>query len=38
MRTPRSSGSELGVTRVDGYDLYGNGANEELIGRAIAGR
>jgi aryl-alcohol dehydrogenase-like predicted oxidoreductase len=29
---------ELGVTLLDTSDMYGNGANEELVGRAIAGR
>lgn len=29
---------EIGVTMLDSSDLYGNGKNEELIGRAIAGR
>lgn len=28
---------ELGVTLLDTADLYGNGANEELVGAAIAG-
>ncbi|MGH3759083.1 aldo/keto reductase [Actinophytocola sp.] len=29
---------ELGVTLIDTADMYGRGANEELVGRAIAGR
>jgi aryl-alcohol dehydrogenase-like predicted oxidoreductase len=29
---------ELGVTFLDTADIYGQGANEELVGRAIAGR
>ncbi|GAA4541076.1 aldo/keto reductase [Amycolatopsis samaneae] len=29
---------ELGVTLLDTANVYGNGANEELVGRAIAGR
>jgi aryl-alcohol dehydrogenase-like predicted oxidoreductase len=29
---------ELGVTFLDTAELYGRGANEELVGRAIAGR
>jgi aryl-alcohol dehydrogenase-like predicted oxidoreductase len=29
---------ELGVTLLDTADMYGRGANEELVGRAIAGR
>ena len=29
---------ELGVDFLDSSDMYGNGQNEELIGRAIAGR
>src|SRR5262245_51366024 len=29
---------ELGVTFLDTADAYGAGANEELVGRAIAGR
>ena len=29
---------ELGVTFLDTADMYGSGANEELVGRAIAGR
>jgi len=29
---------ELGVTFLDTADMYGRGANEELVGRAIAGR
>src|SRR3954471_6550609 len=29
---------ELGVTFLDTADMYGNGRNEELVGRAIAGR
>lgn len=29
---------ELGVTLLDTADTYGRGANEELVGRAIAGR
>jgi aryl-alcohol dehydrogenase-like predicted oxidoreductase len=29
---------DLGVTLLDTSDAYGNGHNEELIGRAIAGR
>ncbi|WP_033289756.1 aldo/keto reductase [Amycolatopsis jejuensis] len=29
---------ELGVTLLDTSDMYGYGANEELVGRAIAGR
>jgi len=29
---------EIGVTMVDTADMYGRGANEELVGRAIAGR
>jgi aryl-alcohol dehydrogenase-like predicted oxidoreductase len=29
---------ELGVTFLDTADMYGTGANEELVGRAIAGR
>jgi aryl-alcohol dehydrogenase-like predicted oxidoreductase len=29
---------ELGVTLIDTANVYGNGANEELVGRAIAGR
>ncbi|TCO65560.1 aldo/keto reductase [Actinocrispum wychmicini] len=29
---------ELGVTLLDTADVYGMGANEELVGRAIAGR
>ena len=30
--------AEIGVTMLDTSDLYGAGKNEELIGRAIAGR
>lgn len=30
--------AEIGVTLLDSSDLYGAGKNEELIGRAIAGR
>ena len=30
--------AEIGVTHIDSSDLYGAGRNEELIGRAIAGR
>lgn len=30
--------AEIGVTMLDSSDLYGAGKNEELIGRAIAGR
>ena len=30
--------AEIGVTHIDSSDLYGAGKNEELIGRAIAGR
>jgi aryl-alcohol dehydrogenase-like predicted oxidoreductase len=29
---------DLGVTLLDTADMYGRGANEELVGRAIAGR
>ncbi len=29
---------DLGVTLLDTADVYGDGANEELVGRAIAGR
>jgi aryl-alcohol dehydrogenase-like predicted oxidoreductase len=29
---------DAGVTLLDTADVYGNGANEELVGRAIAGR
>ncbi|MEA2150200.1 MAG: hypothetical protein QOD69_2030 [Solirubrobacteraceae bacterium] len=29
---------DLGVTFLDTADMYGTGANEELVGRAIAGR
>ncbi len=29
---------ELGVTLLDTADMYGFGANEELVGKAIAGR
>src|SRR6478609_5771032 len=29
---------ELGVTLLDTADMYGSGSNEELVGRAIAGR
>ena len=29
---------ELGVTLIDSADMYGNGHNEELLGRALAGR
>jgi len=29
---------ELGITHLDTADMYGRGANEELVGRAIAGR
>jgi aryl-alcohol dehydrogenase-like predicted oxidoreductase len=29
---------ELGVTFIDTADAYGNGKNEELVGRALAGR
>jgi aryl-alcohol dehydrogenase-like predicted oxidoreductase len=29
---------ELGITLLDTADMYGKGANEELVGRAIAGR
>jgi aryl-alcohol dehydrogenase-like predicted oxidoreductase len=29
---------ELGITFLDTADVYGQGANEELVGRAIAGR
>lgn len=29
---------ELGVTLLDTADIYGNGANERLVGRALAGR
>ncbi|MDH3712479.1 MAG: aldo/keto reductase [Gammaproteobacteria bacterium] len=29
---------DLGVTFIDTADMYGNGHNEELVGRAIAGR
>jgi aryl-alcohol dehydrogenase-like predicted oxidoreductase len=29
---------ELGITLLDTADVYGQGANEELVGRAIAGR
>ncbi|HTN23420.1 MAG TPA: aldo/keto reductase [Solirubrobacteraceae bacterium] len=29
---------DLGVTFLDTADMYGNGRNEELVGRAIAGR
>jgi aryl-alcohol dehydrogenase-like predicted oxidoreductase len=29
---------DLGITFVDTADIYGQGANEELVGRAIAGR
>ncbi|MCM6775316.1 aldo/keto reductase [Nocardia sp. CDC159] len=29
---------DLGVTLLDTADVYGNGENEELVGRAIAGR
>jgi aryl-alcohol dehydrogenase-like predicted oxidoreductase len=29
---------ELGITFLDTADVYGNGDNEELVGRAIAGR
>ena len=30
--------AELGVTHLDSSDAYGAGKNEELIGRAIAGK
>lgn len=30
--------AELGVTLLDTADMYGRGANEELVGRALAGR
>src|SRR5437660_8886765 len=29
---------ELGVTLIDTSDMYGSGANEELVGRAVADR
>src|SRR5947207_12470528 len=29
---------ELGVTMLDTADMYGSGQNEQLVGRAIAGR
>src|SRR5436190_23163864 len=29
---------ELGVTMLDTSDMYGSGQNEQLVGRAIAGR
>ena len=29
---------ELGVTFLDTADIYGSGANEELLGRVVAGR
>jgi aryl-alcohol dehydrogenase-like predicted oxidoreductase len=29
---------ELGITHLDSADMYGRGHNEELVGRAIAGR
>jgi aryl-alcohol dehydrogenase-like predicted oxidoreductase len=29
---------ELGITHLDTADLYGSGHNEELVGRAVAGR
>src|SRR4051794_35818300 len=29
---------ELGITHLDTADMYGSGHNEELVGRAIAGR
>src|SRR5437660_10154126 len=29
---------ELGITFLDTADVYGNGENEKLVGRAIAGR
>jgi aryl-alcohol dehydrogenase-like predicted oxidoreductase len=29
---------DLGITFLDTADIYGQGANEELVGRAIAGR
>src|SRR5271169_5321107 len=29
---------EIGVTLLDTADMYGRGSNEELVGRAIAGR
>src|SRR5438477_6932426 len=29
---------ELGITFIDTSDMYGNGANEELVRRATAGR
>jgi aryl-alcohol dehydrogenase-like predicted oxidoreductase len=29
---------ELGVTMIDTADMYGNGRNEELVGRALQGR
>ncbi len=29
---------DLGVTLIDTADVYGNGRNEELVGRALAGR
>ena len=29
---------ELGVTFLDTADMYGRGANEELVGRALKGR
>jgi len=30
--------AELGVTFLDTADMYGRGANESLVGRAVAGR
>lgn len=29
---------DLGITLIDTVNVYGNGHNEELVGRAIAGR
>src|ERR1700719_1439351 len=29
---------ELGITMLDTADMYGSGSNEQLVGRAIAGR
>ncbi|MFC9945728.1 aldo/keto reductase [Streptomyces pratensis] len=37
VRTVREA-LDLGVTLLDTADVYGHGANEELVGRAVAGR
>ncbi|MFE2295077.1 aldo/keto reductase [Streptomyces sp. NPDC059452] len=37
VRTVRTA-LDLGVTLLDTADVYGHGANEELVGRAVAGR